>query len=401
MDNSILIVDDDDLFLEAMPIFLSGAHCATATARSVHQALEILRQKPFDLVILDIKLPDGSGLEVLSAIRQYYPHIMVILLTGFPEVETVCLALREGAFDFLTKPVLPSRLRHVVALAMDHKRSLENQEMLKNRIEAVFRSVDDAIIALESNWHIIQVNDAARRLLGPEADGKQSLQDAAPWLFSVVEGLLKQAREEGEEKRAVTMLAMTVSGNKSILSCTASLFRDPGQNSSGVILVIRDESRLAMMEWETQTRQSWNGLIGSSRPMQEVYELIERLADVDSTVLVTGETGTGKELVARALHHTSDRRNQPFVAVNCAALPSGLLESELFGHTRGAFTNAVRSKVGRFKMADGGTIFLDEIGDLTLDMQVKLLRVLQEQVFEPVGDNRSVQVDVRVITATH
>ncbi|MEO5368924.1 MAG: sigma 54-interacting transcriptional regulator [Magnetococcus sp. DMHC-1] len=285
---------------------------------------------------------------------------------------------------------------------VEYERLREDRELLKNRLEAVFQGVDDAIVAIDEGWRIIQVNDAAKRLLGLDPlSMNQSLQDKIAWLFPKIEPLLKQAREQGEGKRAVRMVVMNEDGTERVLNCTASLFQDPVQKTQGIILVVRDESRLATLERETKTRERWHGLVGSSQPMQEVYDLIERLAEVDSTVLVTGETGTGKELVARALHNASPRSHRPFVAVNCAALPVGLLESELFGHIRGAFTNAVRDKPGRFKLADGGTLFLDEIGDLSLDMQVKFLRVLQEKVFEAVGDNHPIQVDVRVITATH
>ncbi|MBF0155505.1 MAG: sigma 54-interacting transcriptional regulator, partial [Magnetococcales bacterium] len=287
-------------------------------------------------------------------------------------------------------------------IVMEYERVRKEREMLINRTKAVFQSVDDAIIALDAEWRIIEINDAATRLLklGPSAMN-QPLQHAIPWLFLKVEALLRQAHKEGASNRAVCMISMHETGTERILNCTASLFHDPLGDTQGVILVVRDESRLAMLERETRTRQSWNGLVGSSPAMQEVYELIERLAEVDSTVLITGETGTGKELVARALHNTSPRSHRSFVAVNCAALPVGLMESELFGHVRGAFTNAVRDKPGRFKLADGGTIFLDEIGDLSLDMQVRLLRVLQEQVFEAVGDNTPIRVNVRVVAATH
>ncbi|MBF0126399.1 MAG: sigma 54-interacting transcriptional regulator [Magnetococcales bacterium] len=287
-------------------------------------------------------------------------------------------------------------------ISIEYERVLKEREMLINRTKAVFQSVDDAIIALDAAWRIIEINDAATRLLelGPSAMN-QPLQHASPRLFLKVESLLRQAHQEGASNRAVCMISMHETGTERILNCTTSLFHDPLDEAQGLILVIRDESRLVMLERETRTRQSWNGLVGSSPSMQEVYDLIERLAEVDSTVIITGETGTGKELVARALHNTSPRSHRSFVAVNCAALPVGLMESELFGHVRGAFTNAVRDKPGRFKLADGGTIFLDEIGDISLDMQVRLLRVLQEQVFEAVGDNTPIRVNVRVVVATH
>ncbi len=144
-----------------------------------------------------------------------------------------------------------------------------------------------------------------------------------------------------------------------------------------------------------------NPIIGNSQPMREIRKLIETIADSTATVLVTGESGTGKELVAQALHYQSSRADANFVPLNCAAIPKELMESELFGHRKGAFTGALADRVGRFELAHGGTLFLDEIGDLSLDMQVKLLRVLQEKTVDPVGSSRAVEVDVRVVAATH
>jgi transcriptional regulator with PAS, ATPase and Fis domain len=145
----------------------------------------------------------------------------------------------------------------------------------------------------------------------------------------------------------------------------------------------------------------FQGVVGKSRAMQQVFRLIERVADSDSTILITGETGTGKGLIAKAIHSSSYRKDKPFVAINCGAIPENLLESELFGHVKGAFTGATSAKIGKFEVANGGTIFLDEIGDMSPDLQVKVLKVLEEREFEPVGGCKSVRVDVRIIAATH
>lgn len=145
----------------------------------------------------------------------------------------------------------------------------------------------------------------------------------------------------------------------------------------------------------------YKGVIGKSMAMKKVFRLIDRVADSDSTILINGETGTGKGMVARAIHQTSYRGNKPFVAINCGAIPENLLESELFGHVKGAFTGATSAKTGKFEVADGGTIFLDEIGDMSPDLQVKVLKVLEEREFEPVGSCKSIKVDVRIIAATH
>ncbi len=165
--------------------------------------------------------------------------------------------------------------------------------------------------------------------------------------------------------------------------------------SAAVVLMIRSEQE------EEAPVPSYGGIVARSAVMQRIFRLIELLRDHDSTVLVTGESGTGKELVARALHDTSSRHDEPFVAVNCAALPSELLESELFGHVRGAFTGAVRDRIGRFELADGGTLFLDEVGSMSLPLQAKILRALQEHAFERVGDTRTRHVDVRILAATN
>jgi transcriptional regulator with GAF, ATPase, and Fis domain len=150
-----------------------------------------------------------------------------------------------------------------------------------------------------------------------------------------------------------------------------------------------------------QDRGLFNDMIGQSRKMRDIFGLIEKVSDSDSTIIITGETGTGKGLVARAIHQTSHRKSNPFIAINCGAIPENLLESELFGHVRGAFTGATSSKTGKFELADGGTVFLDEIGDMSPDLQVKVLKVLEEGVFEQVGGVKTIQVDVRIIAATH
>jgi sigma-54 specific flagellar transcriptional regulator A len=156
-----------------------------------------------------------------------------------------------------------------------------------------------------------------------------------------------------------------------------------------------------MGDYVASTESSFQGVIGKSRSMSTIFKLVGRVADSDSTVLINGETGTGKGLIAKAIHKTSYRKNKPFISINCGAIPENLLESELFGHVKGAFTGATSAKSGKFEVADGGTIFLDEIGDMSPDLQVKVLKVLEEKEFEPVGGCKSVKVDVRIVAATH
>ncbi|MBI5640505.1 MAG: sigma-54-dependent Fis family transcriptional regulator, partial [Nitrospirae bacterium] len=186
-----------------------------------------------------------------------------------------------------------------------------------------------------------------------------------------------------------------------VVSISASPLLDMQQIFSGAVMIIRDETRLAGLERDLGERRHFHEIVGGSKRMQEIYALIEDLTDVQTTVLVTGESGTGKELVAEALHYRGGRSHKQLVKVNCSALSENLLESELFGHVKGAFTGAMKDKIGRFQRADGGTIFLDEIGDISPRIQLRLLRVLQEMEFERVGESTPLKVDVRVLAATN
>ena len=189
--------------------------------------------------------------------------------------------------------------------------------------------------------------------------------------------------------------------SKKVFSISSVPLIDEKGLFSGAVLVLRDKTQIDVLEKELEERRSFYNIIGKSKEIQKIYDLIEILSDVQSTVLITGESGTGKELVAEALHYKGIRSNKPLVKLNCTALSESLLESELFGHVKGAFTGAMKDKIGRFQKADGGTIFLDEIGNISSNMQLHLLRVLQEREFEQVGGNETIKVDVRVIAATN
>ncbi|MBF0183872.1 MAG: sigma 54-interacting transcriptional regulator [Magnetococcales bacterium] len=402
MKHRLLIVDNDINIVKLFAnINISGKYDIDITD-SVKDGLNCLRKNHYDLVVAELSLADGSGLQLLSEIKASHTATQVVMMTDNADIQSLQTSLREGAFDYLFKPVTAAIITRTIHHALQYGSLRAEREMVTNRLQAVFRGVDDAIIAMDDELRIVQFNEAASKLLGIiPSHMNQRLREKIPTIFSSIEPLLYQAVAQGTGKRVVCLVTISENNVDRTLNCTASLFNDPLSGRPGVILVVRDESRLARLERECKTRKGWHGLIGESRPMQDVYELIERLAEVDSTALITGETGTGKELAARALHETGCRHRHPFVVVNCSALPEGLIESELFGHVRGAFTNAVRDKPGRFKLADKGSIFLDEIGDLKQETQVKILRVLQEKSFEMVGDHRPIPVDVRVITATH
>src|SRR5438046_1713631 len=280
----ILVVDDERSILVLLKEALGQWGYLVTTAASAAEALGILKSELFDALITDIRMPDMSGLELLREVKKQDESIEVVMMTGYPTIASAVQALKEGAYDYLSKPLILDELRHLMSRMMERK-------FLRGEIHTL------------------------RARLGEE---------------------------------------LTV-----------------------------------------------NELIGASVPMERVKEIIGKVAVTDSPVLIEGESGTGKELVAAAIHRLSSRAKRPFIPVNCSAIPQDLLESEFFGHVRGAFSGAVADALGLFRGADEGTIFLDEIAELSPALQVKLLRVLQEMQVRPVGSTKAFPVDVRVIAATN
>jgi DNA-binding NtrC family response regulator len=280
----MLLVDDDRHLLDSMSGWIETQGYSVTVASSVAQARNCIDQFPFDVAVVDVQLADGDGFQILRHCRANQPSLPVILMTGYGTVDTAIEALREGAYDLLTKPLIDEELMMAVRKAMSSQQILEENVQLKKQLDNRF--------GLEN-------------------------------------------------------------------------------------------------------------IIGSAPQMQRIYDVINSIADTRATVLITGESGTGKSLVARAIHRMSGRRDKPFVEVACGALPETLLESELFGHVAGAFTGATGNKEGKFAQANHGTLFLDEIGTASPAMQVKLLRVLQELQFEQVGGTKTWSVDTRVVLATN
>jgi DNA-binding NtrC family response regulator len=280
----ILIADDEQVQREMLEGFLVKQGYGIGTAADGSQALEKFKGSGFDLVLTDFRMPGMDGIQLLRELKRLNPEVMVVVLTAFGTVGTAVAAMKEGAYDYLNKPI-----------------DLDELLLLIQRVEKEV-------------------------------------------------GLSRENRELREQ--------------------------------------LREKFKVDF-------------IISASRRMEEALNLVKRVAPSVATVLILGESGTGKELVARAIHYSSPRADQPLVKVNCAALPENLLESELFGHEKGAFTGAVGRRIGRFEQADQGTIFLDEIGDLSPLLQSKLLRVLQEKEFERVGSSQTLKVDVRVIAATN
>ena len=281
---SILIVDDELSVRDSLMHWFRKDGFRVGTAASAELALKALEQGPFDIVLLDIKMPGMDGMELQTRIHAANPKIVVIMMTAFASVDTAVRALKQGAFDYVTKPIDPDELSHLVARALKERRLEEENTQLRETIDEL--SAADFVI-------------------------------------------------------------------------------------------------------------------GESPAMHKVMELIRQVAQTNATVMIRGESGTGKELVARTIHANSQRKYFPIVPINCGALPDSLLESELFGHERGAFTGAQFRRKGRFEMADGGTLFLDEIGSITPKMQVDLLRVLETSEVMRLGSSKPVTVDFRVICATN
>lgn len=281
---SILVVDDEFAVRESLLVWLKKSGYRVAGAGSGKEALEILHQNPFDIVLLDIKMPGMDGIEVLRLVKENFPKTMVVMMTAYASIESAVDAMKAGASDYLMKPLDPDLLDPLIARLMRFREILEENTLLREQLSQVTR---------------------------------------------------------------------------------------------------------------------FENFIGQSEAIQKVFQLIRDVAMTNSSVLITGETGTGKEVVAKAIHAVSTRCDAPFIAINCGAFPEHLLESELFGHERGAFTGAHQVKRGRLELCRGGTLFLDEIGEISPRMQVDLLRVLEEKRFYRVGGETPIEIDFRVVAATN
>lgn len=407
----IMIVDDEESLQFTFKSFLSRKGHEVMTAWNYVSALAILEKLRPDLIFVDILLPGGkTGLDLLGEIRERGMRSPVIVITGQPGVETAAEAVRQGAFDYVPKPIRKETLLRLTetalkfnALELEKKAMEAEKDRYRRHLEAVFRSVEDTIITVDKELRVISVNTALKSLCGisPGETMGKTLQEAKCHCLArcleTISGSLKERRPVRDlhiECRRSDRLNQAVVVNSTPLKGDDDAF-------AGMVLVIRDITRINRLEKKLSQRYSFHNIIGKNPAMQRIYTLLEDLADIDSTILITGESGTGKELLVNALHYSSSRSRGPLVRVNCSALSESLLESELFGHVRGAFTGAIKDRKGRFELASGGTLFLDEIGDIPQRIQVKLLRALQEKEIEKVGDSAPVPVDVRLVAATH
>ncbi|HEX8896166.1 MAG TPA: sigma-54 dependent transcriptional regulator [Terriglobales bacterium] len=280
----LLIVDDELSVRDSLAKWFTEEGYDVATADSANEALRRVAEQTFDVALVDIKMRGTDGITLQRRLREIYPDILVIIMTGYASVETAVAALKNGAYDYVNKPLDPDEIAHLVAKAMSHRQTQQENVRLKETVADLAHPAE---------------------------------------------------------------------------------------------------------------------IIGQSSAMKRIFEAIETVSPTDATVLITGESGTGKELVARAIHAASNRRYHPMVVIHCGALTETLLESELFGHEKGAFTGAQYRKKGKFEIAEGGAVFLDEIGDISLKTQTDLLRVLQEREIVRVGGNQTIKVDFRIIAATN
>lgn len=281
--------------------------------------------------------------------------------------------------------------------------SQEKQVNLDVGQSVILDSINEGVFTVDLDWQVTAFNAAAEEITGvsrSEAIGRPCCE---VFRASLCESacVLRRTLDTGDPVVNATAHITTAQGDRVPIRISTALLRDQAGQVIGGVETFQDLTQIEQLQKQLTRRFTFEDIIGRSEPMQKLFELLPQVAESSSTVLVTGDSGTGKELVARALHNLSPRKDKPFVAVNCAALPDTLLESELFGHLAGAFTDARQDKPGRFERADGGTIFLDEIGDISPALQVRLLRVLQQRQVEPLGGVEPIDVDVRVIAATH
>jgi len=403
--NKILIVDDEPINISLLEDILREEQYEIRSASSGEEALKILPDFEPDLVLLDILMSGMDGYQVCEKIRsnEQFRLVKIIMVSAMAMLKERLKGYDVGADDYITKPFKKEELLAKIRVVMRLKETEAVNEKYRLNLEAIFRSVKDGILTVDDDKRVIEANDAVSKICGASKDqiignsfsdlflhcnkGCETVLDETLTTQNVIQEYRVECQHQHKDRQVVVL--------------SSSPLKDKNNKTMGAVLVIRDTTKMHDLERELIEQNCFHNIIGKSSTMQNIYRLLENLSGTNTTILINGESGTGKELVAKALHYSSDRAHKPLIKVNCSALSENLLESELFGHVKGAFTGAIRSRIGRFQAADGGTIFLDEIGDISPLIQLKLLRVLQEREFERVGDTATHKVDVRVLTATN
>ena len=418
----ILMVDDTPANLHVLFDLLSESGFEVLVAEDGESALARAQYTRPDLILLDVLMPGMDGFETCRRLKvnPETRNIPVIFMTSLTETVDKVKGLQLGAVDYITKPF---QIEEVLARITTHltlqrlKTSLQEKE---ERLSHIIEGALDAIITLDAKGRITLFNSAAEKIFRCEASavmGQPFAGFLSPETRPALDRYMRESSLPGSERTAVWLsegfTALRADGG--IFPFEATLSRVEAGGQSLYTLILRDINERKKSEAERSRLQglnhylqeeAWDGprlteLVGDSPAFRKVMAAAQQVAVTDAIVLVTGETGTGKELIVRALHALSPRRDQPLVKVDCTTIPKDLAESELFGHEKGAFTGALARRSGRFELADGGTLFLDEIGELPPDLQAKLLRVLQDGELEHVGGTKTVKVDVRVIAATN
>jgi len=403
MGHRVLFIDDEENLRFSYKAHLETAGYEVAVAADYNSALAHMPSFKPDLIIADIILGGRTGIDLLREVRQFGFKGPVIMITGQPDVTSAMEAVRLGAFDYLAKPFRKEMLFKIVNHALTQKKMAEEKERYRQNVAAVFQSLEDGIISMDHNLKVQEVNNALSRIcrFSPKQVSGKSFSQLTPKCSQTCLEIIEQTQSMKKPMGERRIQCRCSDRPNQVVALRTALLKREAAKPDGVVLVVRDLTRLTDLERQLKERYKFHNLIGKSPKMQKVYSILEVLADTDTTVLIRGESGTGKELVAQALHQHGNRAGKPIVTVDCSALSESILESELFGHVKGAFTGAAGDKVGRFQLADGGTIFLDEIGNISNKIQRKILRFLQEKEFEKVGATNPVKVDVRIITATN
>ncbi len=401
----VLIVEDEPVLRLTFEQFLKGAGYDVVACGSYANAITALDDDHFHLVVSDIILGGKTGIDLLRTIDERKYGCQVVMITGDPSVETAAEAVRLGAFDYLPKPVKEHDLLRVTRLALDRAelarerdRYAAEVERSRDELRTIFESVGEGIVTVDSAQCICHANAAGRENLGLEDEdfaGKHLL-NALTKDYAAIRAAVERTLESRDSAPPGRIEVGSAGGTRMIEYNVTPLVGE-----GGAVLVTRDVTRLRRLEEELERTQGYHGIVGRSGAMRQVFDLIEDVKETDSTVLICGESGTGKEGIASVIQRLGPRAKRPYVRVNCAALAEDVLESELFGHVKGAFTGALKDRVGRFEAADTGTILLDEIGDVSPKVQLRLLRVLQEREFERVGDTAPIKTDVRIIATTN
>jgi PAS domain S-box-containing protein len=404
-------IDDDPMDVELLQIHLSHIRDFTVQLQSgseVDRAMQEILQDPPDVVFLDLKLGRRSGLDVLRALRREGFQRPIIIFTASGDTDVAVELLRSGATDYVSKQDLsPEVLTRAIRYSLDkasgeHKLAQTFVELAAARddLASILDRLRLGVVMTDDRGRVTYLNGAGERLFGrnrDEAEGRD-WEALCPAPEASMVPLRTMLTRPVERREKVTLQFETPTATSRWVDVEV---HDEPRDPRRKILFFYDVSEVHDLRRELEGRSQFLDLVGRSEAIEQVKQQIRDLWNVDATVLVEGETGTGKELVARGIHDGSYRKTKPFVPVNCAGLGESLLTSTLFGHRRGAFTGAVQDHKGLFEAAEGGTIFLDEIGDVPMTVQTALLRVLQEREITRVGETMPRRIDVRVVTATN